>query len=78
MVEIKVILWYIFIIIVSVLGIASSGISLQCYNDNPNYFPFGNADTRTSNFMYTVINMTLLIFLFISALSGLIIGGKFE
>ena len=66
------IFWYIFIIIISVLGMASSGISLQCYTDNPEYNPYGDSKIRNSNFMYTIINITLLVVLFIGGFTSLV------
>lgn len=70
--EFKVLLWYIFTIVISVLGVATSSISLQCYNDNSSYFPGGNEDLRKSNYMYTVINLTLLCMLLIGSIIGII------
>jgi hypothetical protein len=76
MAEFKTIFWYLFIIIVSVLGIASSGISLQCYTDNPSYNPYGDEKLRNSNFLYTIINLTLLVVLFIGGITSLISGSQ--
>jgi hypothetical protein len=72
MADFKVILWYIFVIIVCVLGVATSSMSLQCYNDNPSYFPSKNEDLRKSNYMYTVINLTLLIVILIGSVIGIV------
>lgn len=68
----QLLFWYIFTVIVSVLGIASSGISLQCYTDNPSYNPYDDPKVRNSNFLYTIINITLLIVLLVGAFMSII------
>ena len=72
MIDFKVIISYIFVIVISILGIATSSIGLQCYNDNTGYFPSGNQYLRNSNYMYTIINITLLCILFIGSVIGMI------
>lgn len=63
-------LYTIWILIISVLSIASTSIAIQAYNDNPGYNPYGNGETRKNNLIFTWVNIGLLCLTILLAIFG--------
>lgn len=53
----------IFAILLTVTTIASSVLAIQAYNDNPQYSPYNNSQTKNNNtiFLYSNIGLSGLV-----------------
>lgn len=60
----------IWILIISILSIASTSIAIQAYNDNPSYNPYNNAELRKNNLIFTWVNIGLLCLTMLFAVFG--------
>lgn len=63
-------LYTIWILIISVLSIASTSIAIQAYNDNPGYNPYNNSEMRKNNLIFTWVNIGLLCLTMLFAVFG--------